>query len=83
VYLYLGADVAVPAGEVVTILDVRLLQSSEANRQLVEQAIASGRLQAGALEGCRALVVTSRGLYPSAVSPQSLARRLGALSSYP
>lgn len=75
-YLHLGGNTVIPAAEVVTIVDARLL-GAEANRHLLEQAIAAGYLKEGGLQRCKALVVTTRGVYASTVSPQSLARRLG------
>jgi len=57
-------------------VDARLL-GAETNKRLVERALASGRLQDEAgLRGCKALVITTRGMYPSSISPQGLARRL-------
>ena len=75
-YLYLDGNTAIPAAEVVTIVDARLL-GADANRRLLEQAIAAGHLKEGGLPRCKALVVTTRGVYASSISPQSLARRLG------
>ena len=75
-YLHLGGNTVIPAAEVVTIVDARLL-GAEANRRLLEQAIAAGHLKEGGLLRCKALVVTTRGVYASSISSQSLARRLG------
>ncbi len=75
-YLHLGGSIVVPAAEIVTILDARLI-SAEANRGLLREVIAAGRLQADDLKACKAFVVTVKGIYPSAISPQSLAKRLG------
>jgi len=79
VYLYLGADVVVVAGEVVAILDPGIVRNSDANRRLVERALATGGRGEGVLGGCRALVVTGRGIFASPVSPQRLARRMESL----
>ncbi len=75
-YLHLGGNRVILAADVVTIVDARLL-GAEANRRLLEQAIAAGQLEAGGLQRCKALVVTTRGVYASTISSQSLARRLG------
>lgn len=77
-YLHLGGNTVVAAVDVVTIVDARVL-GAEANRRLLQQAVAAGQLQEAGLQGCKALVVTTRGVYASTVSPQSLARRLGGL----
>lgn len=79
-YLYLGGNVVVAVAEVVAIVGARAL-ASEGNRQLVRRALARGELEEPALRGCRALVVTTRGIYPSAISPQGLARRLAGFQA--
>ncbi|MDR7427843.1 MAG: hypothetical protein QN152_06005 [Armatimonadota bacterium] len=73
-YLDLGRQTVVAAGEIVTILDAKLARM-EANRRFLEQASVRG-FPEGSFRRCRALVVTTRGIYPSAISPQGLARRL-------
>ncbi len=73
-YLDLGRETVVAAADIVTILDAKLLRV-EVNRRFLEQANA-GRMPEGILRGCRALVVTTRGVYPSPMSPQGLVRRL-------
>ncbi len=78
-YLYLGGSVVVAASDVVTIVDARLL-GAETNQPLLQHAVAAGGMREEDLRGCKALVVTTAGIYPSAVSPQSLARRMVALS---
>ncbi len=70
----------ITAADVVTIVDARVL-ATEGNRRFLEQAMATGPLSEDALRGCKALVVTSRGIYTSPISPQGLARRLGGFSS--
>lgn len=75
-YLDLGRETVVAAAEIVTILDARLARA-EANRRFLEQ-VASRGVPEAVLRGCRSLVVTTRGIYPSAMSPQGLARRLSA-----
>lgn len=73
-YLDLGKEAVVSAAEIVTILDARLAWA-EANRGFLERAAARG-VSEDVLRGCRSLVVTTRGVYPSSMSPQGLARRL-------
>lgn len=73
-FLYLGGEMVVPLGEVVSLLDVRLA-GFETNRRMVEQARSTGRLR-GDLAGARALVVTRQGVYASPVSVATLTRRI-------
>ena len=80
-YLHLGGNVVVLAGDVVTIVDARLL-SAEANRRLVQQAVATGKVREEDLRGCKSVVITTDGVYPSAISPQSLARRFERFSPH-
>lgn len=75
-YLYLGDDLIVSAADVVTIVDARLLDVSAANRRLVQEALRRGQLRGQGLKGCKALVVTTREIYASTISAQSLAKRL-------
>ena len=78
-YLHLGGSVVVPASDVVTIVDARLL-GAETNRPLIRHVVAAGGIREEDLRGCKAVVVTTVGIYLSAVSPQSLARRMVALA---
>jgi len=73
-YLDLGKEAVVAVADIVTILDARLARV-DANRRFLGQANVGGG-PVGIPRGCRALVVTTRGVYPSAVSPRGLARRL-------
>jgi len=77
-YVHLGGDLVVSVGEVVAILDARLVEASEINRELVERAVAGRRLRGeGVTPACKALVVTrDRTVYTSGISPATLARRL-------
>ncbi|MCS7235052.1 MAG: DUF370 domain-containing protein [Armatimonadota bacterium] len=74
-YLHIGEDRVVRAADVVAILDVRLVRGSETNQLFFERAAAAGRVLGHNLAGARSLVVTVRGVYPSAISPTTLARR--------
>ncbi len=74
-YLHLGDDRVVRMAEVVAILDARLLRTSEVNQRFFERAAAAGRVLGHNLAGARSVVVTVRGLYPSAISAATLARR--------
>jgi len=77
-YVHLGGEIVVPVLDVVAILDVRLIGSSEINRELVDRAVAEKRLRGGGLTpDCKALVVTKQGtLYTSGISAPTLAKRM-------
>lgn len=77
-YVHLGGEVVVSVRAVVAILDIRLLPSSEINREFVQRAAAGGRLRGGAPSpDSKALVVTADlGVYPSTLSAARLARRM-------
>lgn len=76
-YVHLGGDLVVPVREVVAILDVRLLQASEINRQLVDRAREGKRLLGeGITPECKSLVVTTGGVVTSTISAPTLARRM-------
>jgi len=76
VYVHIGEDVVVRTGEVVAILDARLLRASEVNQQFFERAAAAGRVLGHKLASARSVVVTTHGLYPSSISTTTLARRV-------
>lgn len=66
--------------DVVAILDVRLLEASEINRELVDRAIAEKRLRGdGLTPECKALVVTRSAVFTSSISAPTLARRMTQL----
>jgi len=77
-YVHLGGEIVVPVLDVVAILDVRLVGSSEINRELVDRAVAEKRLRGGGLTpDCKALVVTKQGtVYTSGISAPTLAKRM-------
>ena len=74
-YVHIGADVVLRTEELVAILDARLVRASEANQQFLQRAAAAGLLRGHNLTGARSVVVTTRGVYPSPISPATLARR--------
>lgn len=74
-YVHIGEDVVLRVDTIVAILDARLVRASETNQQFLQQAASQGRLRGYGLAGARSMVVTTRGVYPSPVSPSTLARR--------
>lgn len=76
-YVHLGGDLVVAMKDVVAILDVRLLQTSELTREFVDRAMGTGRLLGdGLTPDCKALVVTAAAIFTSGISPSTLARRM-------
>ncbi len=76
--MHIGEDVVVRVEAIVAILDARLLRAAEANQQFLQQAAAAGRLRGYGLAGARSVVVTTKAVYPSPISPSTLARRARA-----
>ncbi len=76
-YLHLGGDVVVSIQEVVGIFDARLLEGNEDNRQFMEAARAHGRIRAEVPPAeCKAVVVTTGGVYTSVISSLTLQKRV-------
>lgn len=79
-YVHLGGDLIVPVMDVVAVIDTRLVESSDINREFVNRAHHAKRLRGGELTAdAKALVVTKTGVIASGVSPPTLARRLRRL----
>jgi len=80
VYVHLGGELIVPVMDVVAVIDTRLVEPSEINREFVARAQKAQRLRGGGLSAdSKALVVTRTGVIASGVSPPTLARRLRRL----
>lgn len=76
-YVHLGGDLIVAVNDVVAILDVRLLQAAEINREFADRAMGAKRLWGdGITPECKSLVVTTAGVFTSAISAPTLARRM-------
>ncbi len=79
-YVHLGGELIVPVMDVVAVIDTRLVESSDINREFVDRAQKAQRLVGGGLSAdSKALVVTRTGVIASGVSPPTLARRLKRL----
>lgn len=79
-YVHLGGGLIARVTEVVAVLDARLLDSSEINRDFVARAQKAQRLQGlGLNPDCKSIVVTNAAVITSGVSPPTLARRLTRL----
>lgn len=75
-YVHIGNAVVIRVREIVAILDARLLQGSEANQAFFAREAALGRIRGHNLASARSLVLTTTGVYPSYISPRTLARRV-------
>lgn len=76
-YVHLGGDLVVAVNEVVAILDVRLVEAAEINREFLDRATSGKIVRGGGLPpDRRALVVTTDAVFTSGISVATLARRM-------
>ena len=76
-YVHLGGEVVVPIQEIIGIFDSRLIEGNEDNLRFLEIARAQGRMRAEIpREERKAVVVTTGGVYTSAISSLTLVRRV-------
>lgn len=76
-YVHLGGDLVVAIREVVAIVDRRLIEHAEVNREFIDRALATKRVRGGGLTPeCKALVVTKQAVFTSGISVPTLARRM-------
>ncbi len=67
----------VAVAEVVAILDRRLLEHAEVNREFIDRALTDKRVRGdGLTPECKALVVTTDAVFTSGISAPTLARRM-------
>ncbi len=77
-FLHLGGDMVVAVADVVAIVDRRLLEHAEVNREFLDRALAADRIRGeGLTPDCKALVITPKAVYTSGISAPTLARRMG------
>ncbi len=68
----------VAVADVVAIVDSRLLEHAEVNREFLDRALAADRIRGeGLTPDCKALVITPQAVYTSGISAPTLARRMG------
>jgi hypothetical protein len=78
VFLHLGGDLVVAIADVVAIVDSRLVEHAEVNREFLDRALAGDRIRGeGFTPDCKALVITPQVVYTSGISASTLARRMG------
>ncbi len=75
-YVHIGEEVVVRLRELVAILDARFVQGSGANQAFLAREAAAGRIRGHNLAAARSVVLTTHGVYPSPISPKTLARRV-------
>lgn len=76
-YVHLGGEVVVAIPEIVGIFDARLIDGNEDNERFIELARVQGRIRAEiSRQDCKAVVVTTGGVYQSAISSATLVRRV-------
>ena len=76
-YVHLGGEVVVPIQDIIGIFDARLIEGNEDNLRFLEIARAHGRMRTEIQQKERkALVVTTGGVYTSAISSLTLVRRV-------
>jgi hypothetical protein len=77
VYVHLGGEVVVPIQEIVGIFDARMLEGSDDNERFLASARASGQMVVEIRPAERkSVVVTTHGVYASAISSLTLVRRV-------
>lgn len=76
-YVHLGGDIVVPINEIIGIFDSRLIAGNADNQRFMELARAQGRMRAEIPSGeWKSVVVTTGGVYTSAISSLTLTRRV-------
>lgn len=76
-YVHVGGEVVLFIPEIVGIFDARLIEGNAENERFMERSRAQGRMRVEVPPGDRkAIVVTTGGVYESAISPVTLVRRV-------
>ncbi len=76
-YVHLGGEVVVPIYDIVGIFDARMLEGSEDNERFLTSSRANGRMLVEMRpQDRKSIVVTTHGVYASAISSLTLVRRV-------
>ncbi|HEV2438468.1 MAG TPA: hypothetical protein VGX97_00210 [bacterium] len=76
-YVHIGGEVVLLIPEIVGIFDARMIAGSADNERFIERARAQGRMRVEVpSQDRKAIVVTTGGVYESAISPVTLVRRV-------
>jgi extracellular matrix regulatory protein B len=77
VYVHLGGDIVVPIQDIIGIFDTRILEGNDDNHRFLSNAAANKRMMSEIQDRDRkSLVVTTNGVYWSAISSLTLVRRV-------
>ncbi len=82
-FVHIGGETVIDVRQVVAILDARRLQRTEEARALVDRAREGPAAAPGAWASARAIVVTTAGIFPTPISPATVARRIENLGQFP
>ena len=82
-FVHIGGETVIDVRQVVAILDARRLQRAEEACALVDRAREGSAAAPGAWAGARAIVVTTTGVFPTPISPATVARRIQNLDRFP
>jgi len=76
-YVHLGGDIVVPIQDIIGIFDTRILEGNDDNHRFLSNAVANKRMMSEIHDRDRkSLVVTTNGVYWSAISSLTLVRRV-------
>ncbi len=82
-FVHIGGETVVDVRQVVAILDARRLQRTEEARALVDRARQDPAAALGGWANARTIVVTTTGVFPTPISPATVARRIQNLGRFP
>ena len=75
-YVHIGGEVVLLIPDIVGIFDARMIVGNPDNERFIERARAQGRMRVEVPpQDRKAVVVTTGGVYESAISPMTLVRR--------
>lgn len=76
-YVHIGGEIVLLIPEIVSIFDARMIAGNPDNERFIERARAQGRMRVEVPpQDRKAVVVTTGGVYESAISPVTLVRRV-------
>jgi len=76
-YVHLGGEIVVPVQEIIGIFDAKLIAGNDDNLRFMEMARSQGKIRSDIPPAdVKAVVVTTGGIFPSAISSLTLVRRV-------
>ncbi len=82
-FVHIGGETVIDVRQVVAILDARPFQRTEEARALVDRAREGQAAAPGTWASARAIVVTTTGVFPTPISPATVARRIQNPGRFP